>query len=207
MTEDKQVERHGYAEAPYLLPQQPVTSMVALEDYLGVIDDQGSGKVDVYLGKTFHRTLNIPSVLSMAGSQAHVIFLTAGNDPIYAIGSNRFSQLGMDYHTVQSITVDPEPVTYFSGLSSQQGTVACGLFHSAVLLDGDLYTFGWRKDGRLGRPEDEAEDDDIVGLAIFLNEEGEEVEINAMKIACGATHTLIVDDKGFVWSCGSSKLN
>ncbi|KAG0187039.1 hypothetical protein DFQ28_006958 [Apophysomyces sp. BC1034] len=208
--------------------------MIALEHELGVVDDEGtmwlcsnsdpkvfttnaksavylpqsdtiyvlkdSGKVDVYTGSSCN-TLRIPPVRAMAASHTHVLFYTTGNDPIYALGSNRFSQLGQDHHSVQSIDGDPQPIGYFSGLSSTQGTIACGLFHSAVILDGDLYTFGWKKDGRLGW----SDDDGIVGLAVFIDDNNEEIEINAVKVACGSMHTLVVDDKGYVWTCGSNK--
>lgn len=146
--------------------------------------------------KLVTRLTSLPRVYSLAASSTHVLFYTSGMDPIYSLGSNRFSQLGFDTSTIQALET-PTPIDYFSGLGmmdpAHQGMVACGLFHSAVVLGGELYTFGWNKDGRLGWSDND--DNDIISPAVFLDAQGEPIQedINVMRVACGAAHTLAID--------------
>ncbi|KAI8642337.1 regulator of chromosome condensation 1/beta-lactamase-inhibitor protein II [Parasitella parasitica] len=140
-------------------------------------------------------------VMKMSAANTQILFLTdSNNTPVYGLGSNRLSQLGMDYQQQELTT--PSMIEYFCGLSDAID-IACGPFHSAVILGGDVYTFGWSKDGRLGwgMPE---ENDDLVSLTLFLDANDQPVEINATKVACGSAHTLVLDDQGRVWSCGSN---
>lgn len=133
-------------------------------------------------------------VLQISGSNAHILIST--DQGIYGLGSNRLSQLGMDIDSYQEVT-EPILIDVFSGLGKITD-MACGPFHSAVVVEGDLYTFGWHKDGRLGR-----EEMDLVGLAIFMDQ-GEMVEVNVVQVACGSSFMLVLDDGGSIWSCGSS---
>ncbi|KAI8375987.1 regulator of chromosome condensation 1/beta-lactamase-inhibitor protein II [Radiomyces spectabilis] len=163
------------------------------------------GRVEVFdlNDLTVSSLLNLPPVIMLASSTTHVLFYTRGSDPIYALGSNRFSQLGMDFHTVSHLD-DPQPVDFFCGLGSdhENGMVACGPFHSAVILDNTLYTFGWRKYGRLGW---HTEDDAVVGLPSFLDNHSSPVDVDVVKVACGSNHTIVLDDQGTIWTCGSDK--
>ncbi|KAI9320637.1 regulator of chromosome condensation 1/beta-lactamase-inhibitor protein II [Dichotomocladium elegans] len=158
------------------------------------------------------RWADLPHVYAIAASATHVIFSTAGLDPVYALGSNRFSQLGLDTATVQRLD-ECTPVDFFSGMGMMARTkdgnhehtvVSCGLFHSAVVFAGDLYTFGWNKDGRLGW-HDDGEEGEVVMPAVFLDDNDERVDVHVVKVACGSAHTLVLDDQGHAWSCGSNK--
>ncbi|KAI8145915.1 regulator of chromosome condensation 1/beta-lactamase-inhibitor protein II [Fennellomyces sp. T-0311] len=166
-----------------------------------------TGLVDCYLEKDHgfgpaNRLSKLPKVKAMAVSFSHVLFCTYGVYPIHVRGSNRYSQLGFDT-TVQNVD-DVTAVEYFCGLMPQESSVASSLFHSAVILDGSLYTFGWKKNGRLGWGSNS--DGDVVGLAEFRGHNDELIEdVHIVKVACGANHTLALDDQGKVWSCGSSK--
>jgi alpha-tubulin suppressor-like RCC1 family protein len=148
-----------------------------------------------------------PTVKKLCASNTHALFITDDPyTPIYGFGSNRFSQLGMDYHEEQEMT-KLKAIEYFSGgLGGKATDIACGLFHSAVIIEDDLYTFGFNKDGRLGWGLDNDEDeDDIISLAQFLGENNQSVEVHAFKVVCGSSHTLVLDNRGNLWSCGSSK--
>lgn len=155
-----------------------------------------SRKVDCYLydqGRFKKAPMDsLPPVYAMAASYTHVLFYVAGQDPIYARGSNRFSQLGIE--AAQDVAC--APVEFFSGLldPSVSGNVSCGLFHSAVVLAGELYTFGWKKDGRLGWG-NEAAADDVISTPVFLDEHNEEVQVEIVKVACGGAHTIALDGK------------
>jgi alpha-tubulin suppressor-like RCC1 family protein len=132
----------------------------------------------------------LQKVVSMVASESHVLFHCASYAPVYAMGSNRFSQLGLDFH--QELKVEtPMMVEYFCGLGDVTA-LACGPFHSAVVMGGDVYTFGWSKDGRLGWGN---QDEDSIALAVFLDVNEQPVEMNAVKVACGAAHTLVLDGK------------
>ncbi|KAL0078730.1 regulator of chromosome condensation 1/beta-lactamase-inhibitor protein II [Phycomyces blakesleeanus] len=160
------------------------------------------GKVTCYTGlkdNLVHSIMDIPNrVHDIAASFSHILFYSAGYDPIYALGSNRFSQLGLDYQQSTNIEM-PFPIDFFCGLGNPYGTtdgsVSCSPFHSVVILSGEVYTFGLRKDGRLGWGEEEADDcdDSTVGLGVFM-ENGVEVQVNAIKSVCGSSHTVVLDD-------------
>ena len=133
-----------------------------------------------------------------------LFYTREGTDPIFALNSNRYSQLGCDTTTLQNVNDEPIPVDFFSGLMVQkEASIACNSFHSAVAIDGELYTFGWKKSGRLGRPsssfslkEDEDDEDDIIGLAEFRNSENQAVEdVHVIKVVCGINHTMALDGK------------
>ncbi|KAI8875769.1 RCC1/BLIP-II, partial [Backusella circina FSU 941] len=144
--------------------------------------------------------LLLTKVYSLAASESHVLFHCTGYSPVYAMGSNRFSQLGLDFH--QELKVEtPLMVEHFCGLMDKT-TLSCGPFHSAVAMGGDVYTFGWSKDGRLGWGE---QNEDGIALAVFLDVNEQPVEVDAIKVVCGAAHTLVLDADGNVWSCGSNK--
>ncbi|KAI7906426.1 regulator of chromosome condensation 1/beta-lactamase-inhibitor protein II [Cokeromyces recurvatus] len=144
----------------------------------------------------------LPPVKSLAASNSHVLFLTYSLDaPVYGLGSNRLSQLGMDYQ--QQEIQQPMMIDYFCGLG-EASYVSCGPFHSAVIINGDVYTFGWSKDGRLGSGHTQG-DDDIVSLVEFLDVNDQPIDVHAMKVVCGSTHTLVLDKNGTVWSCGSDQ--
>jgi alpha-tubulin suppressor-like RCC1 family protein len=172
------------------------------QDALFVLDMNGS--VYQYNGtdiKERPAPLPLPKVRALAASQTHVLFLTSSLDaPVYAVGSNRFSQLGIDYS--QQMVDIPTMIDYFGGLSDVSH-VACGLFHSAVIMAGDVYTFGWDQEGRLGCGVNEEED--IVRLAVFLDAYDQPVEVSAIQVVCGSAHTVVLDDQGSLWTCGSSK--
>lgn len=90
----------------------------------------------------------------------------------------------------------PEPIEALQGVSAE--AAACGAFHSAVVAQGSLYTFGWNALGRLGIGGDEGSET-TPQMADFRNdrmgEEVEEVEVNVVKVSCGAAHTIAIDGR------------
>ncbi|CEP11325.1 hypothetical protein [Parasitella parasitica] len=164
---------------------------------------QKTGRVERYsIHDIEHELIKFPyKVTKMSAANSHILFLTNSSDaPVYGLGSNRLSQLGIDYQQ-QELGI-PSIIEHFCGLTDAID-IACGPFHSAVILGGDVYTFGWSKDGRLGWGKSN-ENGHVVSLAIFLDVNDQPIEINATKVACGSAHTLVLDDQGRVWSCGSN---
>lgn len=162
---------------------------------------------DVVQRYDLHGILQAPCVLEgvqfMCSSKTHVLFATnSSSTPLYGLGSNRFTQLGFDYQQQQ--VKSPQGIEYFNEL----GTISsmdCGPFHSVVVINGDVYTFGWNKDGRLGWGSDKGDEDDIIRCGVFLDGKDREIEVNATKVICGTSHTLVLDDNHTLWSCGSNK--
>lgn len=176
------------------------------QDALFVLDTKG--QVYQYSGidanfKERGSLLALPKVVALVASQTHVLFLTRSHHaPIYGLGSNRFSQLGVDVQ--QQMFDTPIMIEYFCGLSDGS-SVACSPFHSAVIMGGDVYMFGWDHEGILGCGIEE--DQDVVRLAVFLDVCGQPVEVNAVSVVCGSAHTVVLDDQGRIWTCGSSKVS
>ncbi|ORY92291.1 regulator of chromosome condensation 1/beta-lactamase-inhibitor protein II [Syncephalastrum racemosum] len=142
---------------------------------------------------------------SIAASPTHALVYTK-DGRIWGRGSNRYGQLGTDPSQIQSLDTF-QPIEFFDGLDFGQALrqVACGPFHSAVIVGGDLYTFGWRQDGRLGWDESEMEEDVIIGLPTFVDGNDQAIDVTVVQVACGSAHTIAVDDQGRAWSCGSNK--
>ncbi|KAG0760415.1 hypothetical protein G6F62_004537 [Rhizopus arrhizus] len=175
---------------------RPVGERSEFEDIQQGLFSQGSLFLLTTAGTLYRQQQKIalPKVLSMHGSSEHVLCVTT--EGLFGIGSNRFHQLGT--HS----TSQPVLIEHFEGLDLGQVSLACGPFHSAVVIGGDLYTFGFQKEGRLGWGEKR---DEVVDLAVFLDGKGQGVEVNVIKVACGSCHTIVLDDEGKVWSCGSNK--
>lgn len=135
--------------------------------------------------------LILPPVNAIFASNQHILFLTDSLDvPVYGLGSNKLCQLGI----LEEQYIDqPVAIEYFCGLMAKAEHASCGLFHSAVVLNGDVYTFGWSKDGRLGTGNYDKEE--VVSLAQYKDELDQPVEVYAIQVSCGSAHTLVLDGK------------
>lgn len=155
------------------------------------------------------KVLDIPTVESMAVSATHVLFGVKGSAPVFGLGSNRMGQLGMDTSTTQHVD-QPTRVDFFDGLGTMGAEssgvkVACGSFHSAVVLHNDLYTFGWNDRGMIGwgaLPGQEEHDDSAslldssgIRLASFAGDDDQEADVSVDQVACGTAHTVAIDGK------------
>ncbi|CAO3640369.1 unnamed protein product [Cunninghamella blakesleeana] len=161
--------------------------------------------------------LELPKVFDMAMSVNHVLFVVEGSPCIYALGNNNYSQLGLDPYRHRYLD-NPEPIDFFDGLcylnqknyNAHSVSVACGPFHSAVIINQDLYTFGWKNQGLLAWEDDNEEDEDeeegtIIHLSCFKTYNNQTIEVPINKVVCGSTHTVAIDDNKDVWICGQNK--
>jgi len=88
--------------------------------------------------------LNISTATAVACGVSHTAVLLA-DGTVRTFGYNFAGAIG-DNTTVDKLT----PVQVF-GISSSATAIACGLYHTAVLLaDGTVRTFGFNADGQLG---------------------------------------------------------
>jgi len=88
-------------------------------------------------------------------------------------------------------------------LGSQVVHVAAGLFHSAaVTADGELVTFGCSKFGQsFSRVKSTDETTGMKDVKRWKPDDGSRI----VKVACGRSHTICLDDRGRVYSMGNNK--
>ena len=83
----------------------------------------------------------------------------------------------------------------------QVQTVSCGQYHTAACTsEGELFTWGANGDGQLGlRDTHPRASPHRVMLSMG---EGSSMGTNALQVACGGRHTVVLTARGEVWSCG-----
>jgi len=110
------------------------------------------------------------------------------NGTVQTVGRNFFGQLGVND------TIDRSTVVPVLFISSQAIAIACGTFHTAILLNnGTVRTVGLNSDGQLGV-------NDVVTrstVVTVLN-----ISSQAIAVACGAYHTAILLNNGTVRTIG-----
>jgi len=132
------------------------------------------------------------SASAIAGGQGHTIVLLA-DGTVRTFGKNANGQLGIDVSGGSRLT----PVQVF-GISSSATAVACGAYHTAVLLaDGTLRTFGVNTYGGLGVG-DVSTRQTPVQVVSALSYGG------SFKIACGWYHTAVLLADGTVRTFGTN---
>ena len=128
---------------------------------------------------------------------SHTLVVEQGTRRLFAFGSNERGQANGEPSTTVTATHDVTP----SFLQKEEiVAVAAGLFHSAVInSQGELITFGC---GRFGQSlSDNTDDKKEVWIGRWKPEDGSRL----VDVACGRRHTVVVDDKGRVYSFGENK--
>jgi alpha-tubulin suppressor-like RCC1 family protein len=127
------------------------------------------------------------SATAVACGQYHTAVLLA-DGTVRTFGRNNFGGLG-----VNDTTSRQTPVQVF-GISSSAVAVACGNYHTAVLLaDGTVRTFGYNIVGQLGVNDQTNRSTPVQVFGISSS---------ATAIACGSFHTLVLLADGTVRSFG-----
>ena len=152
----------------------------------------GNAQGQLGLGDTTQRVVPV-TVPGIAGATAvscghyHTAVLLV-DGTVRTFGNNTYGQLGVG-DTATRFT----PVQVFS-ISSSAMAVACGGYHTAVLLaDGTVRTFGLAGQGQLGA-------NSIVQQSLPLQVWG--ISSSATAIACGYLHTAVVLANGTVRTFG-----
>ncbi|KAG1707407.1 hypothetical protein DVH05_026612 [Phytophthora capsici] len=90
--------------------------------------------------------VNVSAQYVAAGWSHSALISTSGE--VFTFGWGLYNQLG---HGSTQNTFKPKAVSALQGLDSEIVQVACGNWHTTALTEsGDLYSWGWGKDGQLG---------------------------------------------------------
>ncbi|KAG0298951.1 hypothetical protein BGZ98_010406 [Dissophora globulifera] len=140
--------------------------------------------------------------------EAHFLSL-AEDGTLYSWGSGRHSQLGHG-----DLVSEPEP----KSIESLQGIriidATCGAsFNFALSEAGDVYGFGLNDHGQLGLGHPSSHSLNGVRrntaypqLVDFYDDSQEElIEVHVVKVVCGGSHAVVLDDQGNAWGCGWAK--
>lgn len=115
-------------------------------------------------------------------SDNHVAVIANGDLYTFGKGSN-----GILGHGNNNDIEIPKKVEFFMGLG-EITDICCSQYHTAVVCNGKLYTFGLNMDGRLGI------DAHNMNLIINIPTLVDGLE-NVTKISCGSGHFAIIADK------------
>ncbi|KAL4138725.1 hypothetical protein PRIC2_002229 [Phytophthora ramorum] len=136
----------------------------------------------------------------IAAGWAHSAMVSTTGE-VFTFGWGLYNQLG---HGSTQNERQPTAVDALQGLDSKIEQVECGNWHTAALtLSGDLYTWGWGKDGQLGLETSVATQVlprvvTVTGSA--LSDDAQDV----LSLACGHRFTLALCRDGTVQYWGPS---
>ena len=131
--------------------------------------------------------LNVTTAIAVACGFFHTAILL-NNGTVRVCGANNNGQLGQDNVSDRSTVVS------VLGISSQAIAIACGSYHTAILLnDGTVRVCGNNLNGQLGL-NDTANRSTVVSVLGILSQ--------AIAVACGASNMAILLNDGTVRVCG-----
>ncbi|XP_047506839.1 RCC1 domain-containing protein 1-like [Pieris napi] len=132
----------------------------------------------------------------------HAILLT-DTGQIYTWGNGRRLQLG---HGELNNLEFPTEVKALAGIKITK--ISAGGWHSCALSEfGDLYVWGWNDMGQLGVKQG-SENVQTFGLPTLVDiydDDGQEIQINVIDVACGTRHTAILLEDRSIWTSGNNK--
>ncbi|XP_014241643.1 ultraviolet-B receptor UVR8 [Cimex lectularius] len=144
-----------------------------------------------------------PPIKDIACGLEHAVALSE-DGRVFTWGCGTRGQLGLG--NLENCK-QPTEVEALTGL--KVSCISAGGWHSAaVTADGDVYTWGWNKEGQLGHPC--INSDSWEGKVGVLAEpravdwpQGINVTVNS--VSCGTTHTVSILDNGEAWGCGRNQ--
>ena len=168
------------------------TAIIMNDGTVRVCGDNTNGALGV------NDTTNRSTVVSVFGISSQAIALSCGirstlvlinNGTVRAFGLNNRGQLGQNNTTNKST---PVPVI---GISSQAVAVACGSYHTAILMnDGTVRVCGDNRYGQLGQ------NDSLTTRSTVVSVLG--ISSQAIAISAGIGHLAILMNDGTVRVCG-----
>ena len=114
---------------------------------------------------------------------------------VYTWGRGKDGRLG---HGDEIDQLQPTLLTYFQQINVTVGQVLCGGHHSAALsTDGQVFTWGFDDDGRLGHGS--------PGHQLLPKPVHALTDVIVVEIACGCWHSAALSKSGAVFTWGSCK--
>jgi len=138
---------------------------------------------------------SIISVRNIVLGESHSILLL-DNGKVFTCGSNQYGKLGIDITGNSNISVFHK-VTETNFQNNKVVKIACGSWHSAILLDnGDVLTCGSNRTGQLGREENYKthKNNKIFEISIY----------NIINLYCSWNNTFILTNDNNILICGSN---
>jgi len=142
----------------------------------------------------YNNTSNVQQINSSPFIDQQTIYISAGykhtgfvrsDNTVWMCGLNNFGQLGIGNLINQNI---PQQLT------NNASAISCGGYHTAILFNGNVFTFGCNNFGQLGLNDTNDRLNPVQILSIT----------NAIAIACGYYHTVILCSDNTMWTCGSN---
>ncbi|KAG7379278.1 hypothetical protein PHYPSEUDO_008774 [Phytophthora pseudosyringae] len=126
-------------------------------------------------------------VRHIAAGWAHSALISTTGE-VFTFGWGLYNQLG---HGSTQNELQPIVVDALQGLESEVVQVACGNWHTAALTaSGDLYTWGWGRDGQLGPESSVATQVLPRVVTVSSNPAVSDEAQDVMTVACGNRFTL-----------------
>ncbi|KAI4461841.1 regulator of chromosome condensation (rcc1) repeat [Holotrichia oblita] len=121
-------------------------------------------------------------VKDVASGHEHCLILdNYGN--VYSFGNGLRGQLG---HGALENLMNPTLIDALAGVKINK--IAAGGWHSCAVSDsGDLYTWGWNRNGQLAVP---TRDPSVFATPQLINFQNDDYNVN--NVACGSNHTVIL---------------
>lgn len=143
-------------------------------------------------------------IIDIISYEKHCILISNKNN-IYSFGINMFYQCGLPNTNDILYIKYPLKIDTLSTPMIQVKSIECGINYSCILTkNGVIYTFGSNKFGELGLG-NEINYKQIPTYVTFYNNKNISIEIDSIKIFCGAKHTLIMDTNNNIWGFGYNK--
>jgi alpha-tubulin suppressor-like RCC1 family protein len=123
---------------------------------------------------------------------------------VLSFGRNNYGQLGnLTNSGTDNPNQNPLEIESANGYNKLNAiSVACGEFHSTILLDtGKILSCGRNNYGQLGNPTNSGTDISNSTLLPVEAVNGYNGE-NGITVSCGGNHTVIIADEGTLLSCG-----
>jgi hypothetical protein len=152
---------------------------------------------DNYTSVALYEKIDLSRATIHSGGAHFIIFARQehGNPILFGFGDNRFFQQGHD-DSSSSLKFEARRVDFFDEGVSAVIKTECGDLHTAFLTeDGALYMSGNDVKGQCGGFSEQE-----PSLVIFRTEEE---DIDVLDVACGATHTVVLTNKG-IYVAGNS---
>jgi alpha-tubulin suppressor-like RCC1 family protein len=163
--------------------------------------------VQMISGESLHGDqYGINNISSIACGEYHTVLLDQSGY-VFTCGSNNYGQLGLGQitDTSKNYPVLMASGNAFDGYINNVLSIACGQYHT-IISDGSGYVYGCgnNKYGQLGIGDNTILTETslaqmLSGNAIHYDQYG---VTNISKVACGQNHSIVLDNSGYVFSCG-----